>query len=249
LRNILYSISKHIEDCYKDRFEGFNLSCSIGASEYPRNGTDFDLLFKKADRGLYIAKKKGRRRYIIYKENLHGEIDLDSTNEEYIENLDTQKFAGDVARYTIMRDGICELATKGLPAVNDFCNRVISSYCLTGISIYSGKDFKLYRRWGNYSKPMLNADYMNSRQALARFNGKDIFWENHLQSNNFYVAALHTKLLNHNIHSTVQCIVRNGKDIKCLVTYDMEMPTRNWTEEDINYFGIISNIICALVSG
>lgn len=248
LRAILASICNNVENCFKDKFDGFNLSCSIGVSEYPRNGQDFDLLFKKADRGLYIAKKKGKKRYIIYKEELHGEIDLNTENEEYTEAIvTTHKFAGDIRRYQLMRDGMTALVTQGVSAVDDFMNTIIDAYCLKGISLYAGDNFEVVKSWGSYSLPMDNASYMMDSKAQARFNEKDVFWENNVQYNGYYVPIIHDKLLEHNIYATVQGIIRRDDRIIGIMTFDMEESIRNWTEEDTQYFGIISRMVGGLL--
>ena len=52
----------------------FNLSFSIGISRYPENGTDWKLLTDKLIKASDIAISKGGNRYIIYKEEIHGEL-------------------------------------------------------------------------------------------------------------------------------------------------------------------------------
>ena len=53
-----------------------NVTFSIGVARYPLNGKDFRLLNKKLEKALEIANNKGHNRYIIYKEHLHGEMEL-----------------------------------------------------------------------------------------------------------------------------------------------------------------------------
>jgi diguanylate cyclase (GGDEF)-like protein len=72
LRGILRSIRTQIKWEFVNDFADFNITCSIGASQYPKNGTNYDELFKKADYCLYIAKEKGRDRYVFFRENLHS---------------------------------------------------------------------------------------------------------------------------------------------------------------------------------
>ncbi|MBR1737498.1 MAG: GGDEF domain-containing protein, partial [Firmicutes bacterium] len=241
LRSVLGSILTNVENSYRDKLEGFNLSVSMGISEYPRNGTDYDILFKKADRGVYIAKKKGKKRYIIYKEALHGELTADNADE--LEKLDIQKFAGDIKCYEIARDGISKLISEGESYLDTFALELINAYCLTGISVYAGKDFEIIKQWGDYEKPMYSAPYMKEKVALMRFNQKNIFCENNVMSNGFFVPQIHNRLLEYNIHSTVQCMIGTKEDVKGVVTFDIEKMLHNWTEEDANYFGIISNAI------
>lgn len=42
------------------------LSCSIGGSVCPRDGTDYETLLRKADMAVYEAKRRGKNRYVFY---------------------------------------------------------------------------------------------------------------------------------------------------------------------------------------
>lgn len=71
LRNILRSIRTGIEWAFKGERDDFRLSCSIGCAAYPDNGDTYDKVFQLADRMLYIAKSKGKNRYVIYVPEIH----------------------------------------------------------------------------------------------------------------------------------------------------------------------------------
>ena len=47
---------------------GYEFGASIGVAKYPQDGTVYEELFRIADGCLYIAKEKGKNRYIIYDE-------------------------------------------------------------------------------------------------------------------------------------------------------------------------------------
>ena len=49
---------------------------SMGISQYPEAGRKFEDLFMLADKALYIAKDKGKNRYIIYRPELHDSVDI-----------------------------------------------------------------------------------------------------------------------------------------------------------------------------
>lgn len=53
-----------------------NITFSIGVVRYPENGRNIGLINKKLNRAMDIAHQKGQNRYIIYKEHLHGEVEL-----------------------------------------------------------------------------------------------------------------------------------------------------------------------------
>lgn len=69
------------------------LSCSIGIAVSPDDGEDYLTLFQKADAALYYAKKKGKRQYAFYGD----EMDLSGVQERLEE-------AGHVQARTIESD-------------------------------------------------------------------------------------------------------------------------------------------------
>lgn len=73
LRNILRSIRTGVEWAFRDERDDVHLTCSIGAAAYPVNGDSYDKVFQLADRMLYIAKSKGKNRYVIYTPELHDD--------------------------------------------------------------------------------------------------------------------------------------------------------------------------------
>lgn len=72
LRNYLRSIKQHFSLLFRDRVGENQISCSIGVARSDVVGSDFKELFMTADRALYLAKQKGKNRYIIFKPELHS---------------------------------------------------------------------------------------------------------------------------------------------------------------------------------
>lgn len=71
LRNMLRSIRTGIEWAHKQENDNLRVTCSMGVATYPDHGDDYDKIFQLADRMLYIAKNKGKNRYVIYTPELH----------------------------------------------------------------------------------------------------------------------------------------------------------------------------------
>lgn len=78
LRQHLRSIKNTVSSTFSDRGidENTPLSVSIGAAVYPNDAENYEDLFMIADHCLYIAKEKGRNRYIIYSEEKHGSLEI-----------------------------------------------------------------------------------------------------------------------------------------------------------------------------
>ncbi|MDE7284520.1 MAG: GGDEF domain-containing protein, partial [Lachnospiraceae bacterium] len=74
LRGVLRSVRSNVEWAYKDRKDIPKVTCSIGAATYPTDALVYDDLFKIADKMLYRAKQKGKNRYIIYEQAVHGDV-------------------------------------------------------------------------------------------------------------------------------------------------------------------------------
>lgn len=88
LRNILRSIRMDVAWAYKGQDEKMQITCSMGAAAFPEHGHDYEEIFRLADRMLYIAKQKGKNRYVIYTPELHdapkGEQDVSDNNFELL---------------------------------------------------------------------------------------------------------------------------------------------------------------------
>lgn len=54
--------------------ENPTITLSIGCAAYPKDADNYEDLFLLADFALYRAKEKGRNRYIIYNQELHGTL-------------------------------------------------------------------------------------------------------------------------------------------------------------------------------
>lgn len=76
-REKLRSIRNRVSVKYASDSEGeaLNITLSIGCAIYPRDASNYEDVFALADYCLYVAKDKGRNRYIIYEPEKHGSIE------------------------------------------------------------------------------------------------------------------------------------------------------------------------------
>lgn len=76
-----FSSVQQIMDCAQricKVFDGFMMessnelpvSCSVGVSIYPKDGTDYECLLRKADQALYTSKRYGKNRCYFYSEEM-----------------------------------------------------------------------------------------------------------------------------------------------------------------------------------
>jgi len=74
-RAFIETLRNQISWNYKLINQTYDITFSLGISRRPYNGTNHEILFKKSLRGLEIAKRKGNNHYVIYLDNVHGEIE------------------------------------------------------------------------------------------------------------------------------------------------------------------------------
>lgn len=92
LRNLLRTIRTNIEWAYKGKGNNIVTTCSIGVSCYPDQGSTFEEVFEVSDRMLYLAKEKGRNRYVIFTPGLHdNQKELDSLHANP-QDIDAEQF-------------------------------------------------------------------------------------------------------------------------------------------------------------
>ncbi len=72
-REVLAKVRETVENAYKEYDEALNITVSIGCSLFPDYSDDYGELFRLTDKMLYLAKTKGRNRYIIYTPEVHGD--------------------------------------------------------------------------------------------------------------------------------------------------------------------------------
>ncbi len=77
LREVLRDIRYTIREKYMDEDNNKTVTASIGGGLFPDYAADYDEMFMLADKMLYLAKTKGRDRYVIYTPAVHGNLKYD----------------------------------------------------------------------------------------------------------------------------------------------------------------------------
>ena len=138
LRGILRAIRTQVKWEFKNDYENFQVTTSIGVAFSPNNGHDYEELFKKADFCLYVAKEKGRDRYVFFRDEIHRESYQNSLNKK-------DKIINDGREMRELRyltDIMVQYNHDKKAAVMAMLEHMLSMYKIDNISIYKGKDLK-----------------------------------------------------------------------------------------------------------
>lgn len=165
LRNLLRNIRTAIEWTFKTDPRALNVTCSIGVCEYPKYGKDFQSVYSYCDKMLYLAKEKGKNRYIIYTPELHYRYV--NANSEQPENTSAKDLVND-------KVGIMQRLVDNYLTAHSYNNEKIFSeigeaFELSEIlMIYD--DFTVAFQWNS-------SGVFSDIGKIVHFKPKDDFWE------------------------------------------------------------------------
>ncbi len=248
LRSIIESIRTQLSWAFNDRVQGQRISCTIGIAEYPKNGEDFDTIFNKADRALYIGKQKGKNRYIIYKEHIHGELPTGEgkTLEQGIR--DSLKVGEHLDGITWCFNTLCKSGSAGVKSV---CERLMAMYIVDRITVYSGPDLKLIEQYGVKDEPLDNVNMIKTPEILTLFDDDGVCHTmfNHMIS--FFYEEFHGVLHKNGIFESTMFLIGNKRQIRGVIAFERlhidRANSRKWSDEELHMLLVCTRIIGELL--
>lgn len=183
LRRILKTVSKNLQWSYKDIVDSVPITTSCGVAKYPDDGKNFEELFQKADKALYIAKAKGKNRFIIYDEAKHGKI----VNEEESErSAGIKATASDGKKASEMSEVVMALHKRGASALPEAMEKIRVYFDVDGVTVYQGENLHRVLTAGKYINPIEKLDFILTDSYLGLFDKQGVYKEGNTQklSNN-----------------------------------------------------------------
>ncbi|MCM1466617.1 MAG: diguanylate cyclase [Alistipes sp.] len=243
LRIFLTAARQQIRYTYEKKYPDLHVTLSIGVSLYPDDGKTYDELFQKADKCLYIAKNKGKNRFIIYDEEKHGSLE----NGENVLRItvDPTEQAEYLARVlanlsiTVLREGV-----SCLPSVFD---TVCSNFEVDGIRIYCGDDLKPAYDNGKYKKVPDIGHILKDEKFLKFFNNNNCLLINTVANFEANNKEFCTVLEENNILGTTGFYFDREDGKRIFFFYDIFNHIIRWNESNKNYLLTLSRIIASVL--
>lgn len=242
LRNVLRTIKINIAAYFKGKIGDIPLSCSVGASRSDIDSRDYHRLFKVADKALYIAKQKGKNRYIIYKTELHGEFKFDENESQVEMKSDYYDEADihDVSRW------IKKVIVNGKAEINPLLEHMAVSFHFDRIGIYlnSGERCEY-----EYRKPGImpgNGAMIQNRKYLEMFKNEMLLIEN-MNTLEYGTPDVYAQFKAIETKSTMQVLIRDLKDeVVGVVSFDSCRAFVTYPKKVIEYVNSYGNILAGL---
>ena len=248
VRSILRSIRSNLEWSYVGKLNEFKVSCSIGCANYPDDARDFPTLFKAADKALYLAKERGKNRYIIYNANIHGRVD-DAADDKNIINI--RKVKQEINEGDFIAHLGCKLLDKSFESVLEVLESLGNRCALDRISIFLSGDMHRAYVWGDDKVSAKNALYVFNEKYLDIFDNANVCFINNISKLEAALPEAFTIFNEQGIGRICQCLIGNRGDIRGVISFEKYADNNNsaiWSDFDKSVMSAIGSMLAKIIS-
>lgn len=239
LRSILTYLKQQIMYEFTDEQVGGKITLSIGVSLYPDNGNDYDSLFNKADKCLYIAKNKGKNRYIIYDPVKHGDFidDIEKMGGSMLPARNVEIVAERMA------DIFCRIVQDGKDVIPDILPEACQLFGIGGIRVYMPKTEELLYYHGTYKKLPDIGDIIKKDDFIQKFQGRNFITLVYLANIESIDKEYYIESHESGIGGEIIVYYKNKDGDNIMVFFDTIAEKFNWNETDKNYMLTLAKVI------
>ncbi len=245
IRNYLRAIKTGIRTLYPDTLGDDRITCSMGISRSRLNSNIYDELYKIAERVLYIAKQKGKNRYIIYKPEMHGQILSDSFEADY--NSGAEKVYSDIDLYKTAKL-LANIVSDGVKALPQLLEQFSRTLMVDRITIFWGEDYSIFATSSPDTDDMITyPKIMNNNRYLNQFSD-DMFLIGNINLIKGNLPEIYNFLQELGIASTMQHLLRDRDGNICgLVITDECQATRAFPQIAVQTFSFVCKIVNSIL--
>ena len=246
VRGLLKRIRVRMEKAFEAEAPDYQFTTSIGVSMYPKDADNYERLFKLADMALYIAKAKGRNRYVIYDKALHGDLIESSRIHSQKGLVEKPMFKLEYSANMLM-----ELHQQGVSAVPQVLLKIVEQFNLHGITVYAKRitgEFQVPYRLGQYYHPQDDPSVLISPEYLQRYDEHGMNIVNNYKSFEIEMPQAYTYYVQQQISSSLHFLIGDKTNPAGIITVDMfGQRCRKWSGTDVEILYVLMKFIGELV--
>lgn len=210
LRNYLRSIKVNVAALFQDKLGSNGLSCSIGVSRSDVEGGEFKDLFKTADKALYIAKQKGKNRYIIYKKEMHGHLAGGDNTNDMLDIRKSYYSDADIRQMNrLLSDAVLQGSRTFAPLLEQMAHTVLADR----IVVFWGKDKKAAELVASYREAYVDtieeAVILEEEEYLKGFRN-DCCLVSNVNALEYSIPSVYGLLKRAGVFSSMQYLLRDA---------------------------------------
>lgn len=244
LRGMLRAIRTQIKWEFAEDFENLSITCSIGASIFPVNGRDYEDLFKKADCCLYIAKEKGRDRYVFFRDEMHRASYEAMLNQN---QLNAMKNPREIRGLKNVASFMENAMTDSRKAILDAMRHMKDTFGIDNINIYYGEGMKKVYSFGSDIPEAKDAMYVFSEEFQKLMGENERFMQiGFADTFSDITPDFCGRMKAERIASTIQCYIGDKRNIKGLVTFNKCREASQWANYEIDCARIFAAVLSSM---
>lgn len=244
LRGMLRAIRTQIKWEFAEDFENLSITCSIGASIFPVNGRDYEDLFKKADCCLYIAKEKGRDRYVFFRDEMHRASYKAMLNQN---QLNAMKNPREIRELKNVASFMENAMTDSRKAILDAMRHMKDTFGIDNINIYYGEGMKKVYSFGSDIPEAKDAMYVFSEEFQKLMGENERFMQiGFADTFSDITPDFCGRMKAERIASTIQCYIGDKRNIKGLVTFNKCREASQWANYEIDCARIFAAVLSSM---
>lgn len=244
LRGMLRVIRTQIKWEFAEDFENLSITCSIGASIFPVNGRDYEDLFKKADCCLYIAKEKGRDRYVFFRDEMHRASYEAMLNQN---QLNAMKNPREIRELKNVASFMENAMTDSRKAILDAMRHMKDTFGIDNINIYYGEGMKKVYSFGSDIPEAKDAMYVFSEEFQKLMGENERFMQiGFADTFSDITPDFCGRMKAERIASTIQCYIGDKRNIKGLVTFNKCRGASQWANYEIDCARIFAAVLSSM---
>lgn len=244
LRGMLRAIRTQIKWEFAEDFENLSITCSIGASIFPVNGREYEDLFKKADCCLYIAKEKGRDRYVFFRDEMHRASYEAMLNQN---QLNAMKNPREIRELKNVASFMENAMTDSRKAILDAMRHMKDTFGIDNINIYYGEGMKKVYSFGSDIPEAKDAMYVFSEEFQKLMGENERFMQiGFADTFSDITPDFCGRMKAERIASTIQCYIGDKRNIKGLVTFNKCREASQWANYEIDCARIFAAVLSSM---
>lgn len=244
LRGMLRAIRTQIKWEFAEDFENLSITCSIGASIFPVNGRDYEDLLKKADCCLYIAKEKGRDRYVFFRDEMHRASYEAMLNKN---QLNAMKNPREIRELKNVASFMENAMTDSRKAILDAMRHMKDTFGIDNINIYYGEGMKKVYSFGSDIPEAKDAMYVFSEEFQKLMGENERFLQiGFADTFSDITPDFCGRMKAERIASTIQCYIGDKRNIKGLVTFNKCREASQWANYEIDCARIFAAVLSSM---
>ena len=233
VKSMLKAVRNRLKVKLSEKKTDYVFSVSIGICEFPKDGSSYEDLFKIADGALYIAKEKGKDRYIIYKKDMHSKLIGDEMKK--VGANKGIEFMRPIDKCDMAANFIIKVMNQGRSCVIEVLKELMDKMNIHGISVFEGDDMHCTYTLGHYQENIESAEYVLDEKYLKLFDEHGINIINNYSLLEVDFPQLSEKYQKCNVCSSLQVIIKDEDKVVLMIAFDMfGEQRRKWSQDDVS---------------